>query len=111
LKELPRADGAGSVIKVMAGRYGPYVTDGKTNATLPKDADPASVTLDEALALIAAREAKRPPKGKSKRAAKTPIAKTKAELSSSSKPKPKPRTKKAPAKKTTDKPAQAKRKT
>ena len=53
-------------MKVMAGRFGAYVTDGTTNATLPKDADPASLTDEEAAALIDARVAKGPAKGKKK---------------------------------------------
>jgi DNA topoisomerase-1 len=58
---------SGGDIKVMAGRYGPYVTDGKTNATLPKGADPKALTLDEAARLIDERAAKGPAKKFSRR--------------------------------------------
>ena len=44
----------------MEGRYGAYVTDGETHATLPKSADPAAVTLEEGIALIDAKAAKGP---------------------------------------------------
>ena len=44
------------------GRYGPYVNHGKINATLPKDAKPEEVTLEQALELIAAKAAKGPKK-------------------------------------------------
>ena len=51
---------SGKEVKVMAGRYGPYVSDGATHATLPKNADPTSVTLDQAVEWIDAKAAKGP---------------------------------------------------
>jgi len=55
LKDLgAHPDGSGNVT-VRDGKYGPYVNFGKVNATLPKGKDPASVSMDEALALIAAK--------------------------------------------------------
>jgi DNA topoisomerase-1 len=71
-------------LKVMEGRFGPYVTDGATHATLPKSADPKAVTLDEAVALIDAKAAKAPVKGKAKRKApakKAPAKKAAAKKS------------------------------
>jgi DNA topoisomerase-1 len=41
-------------IQVLKGRYGPYVTNRKKNAKVPKDREPASLTLEECQALIAA---------------------------------------------------------
>jgi DNA topoisomerase-1 len=41
-------------IQVLKGRYGPYVTDRKRNAKVPKDRDPATLTLEDCQALIAA---------------------------------------------------------
>jgi DNA topoisomerase-1 len=61
----------GGPITVRDGRYGPYVNHGKINATLPRDMDPGSVTLAQALELIAAKAEK----GPSKRPAKKPRAK------------------------------------
>ncbi|MEJ2458643.1 MAG: DNA topoisomerase, partial [Novosphingobium sp.] len=57
-------------MKVMAGRYGPYVTDGTTNATLPRDQKPEDLTAEQAIALIDAKVAKGPAKGKKKAAPK-----------------------------------------
>ncbi|MGS1096059.1 type I DNA topoisomerase [Aquamicrobium terrae] len=58
LKELGDHPDGGGKVTVRDGRYGPYVNFGKVNATLPKGKDPQSVTMEEALALIAEREAK-----------------------------------------------------
>ena len=44
-----------SPLKVLAGRYGPYVTDGTTNASIPKGIDPAALTMAQAQELLAAR--------------------------------------------------------
>ena len=46
---------SGGAIALKAGRYGPYVNHGKTNATLPKDADPTTFSLEDAVALLAAK--------------------------------------------------------
>jgi DNA topoisomerase I len=56
-------------IKLMDGRYGAYVTDGTTNATLPKTVAPDELTLEEAAQLIDDRAAKGPAKGKAKKKA------------------------------------------
>jgi DNA topoisomerase I len=66
---------SGAEIRLMEGRFGPYVTDGTTNATLPKAVDPAMLTLDAAIALLAERAAKGPAKGKKGRGAKKAPAK------------------------------------
>ncbi|MBW9074320.1 type I DNA topoisomerase [Agrobacterium deltaense] len=61
----------GGAITVRDGRYGAYVNWGKVNATIPKGQDPASVTLDEALVLIAERIAKTGTGGKPAKGRKT----------------------------------------
>ncbi len=58
----------GEPIHVFEGRYGPYVKHGKTNATLPKDVTPDTVTLERAIELIDARVAKGPAKKKKRKA-------------------------------------------
>lgn len=60
---------SGAEIKLMEGRYGAYLTDGTTNATLPKTVDQAALTLDEAVQLIDAKAAAGPAKKKGGRKA------------------------------------------
>ena len=58
---------SGKEIKVLEGRYGPYVSDGTVHATLPKSADPKSVTHEQAVEWIDAKAAKGPAKGPARR--------------------------------------------
>lgn len=82
LKELGKHPRTDAEIKLMEGRFGPYVTDGTTNATLPKSIAPDALTLEEAAQLIDARAAM-PAKGKAKKKAapkkKAPVKKAKKE--------------------------------
>ncbi|MCZ2156726.1 MAG: hypothetical protein LC114_22950, partial [Bryobacterales bacterium] len=58
LRELGEDTASGKKIVVMTGRYGPYVTDGEINATLPKSVQPDTLALEDALPLLAERAAK-----------------------------------------------------
>lgn len=93
IKVLGAHPTSGGEMKVMPGRYGPYVTDGTTNATLPKDVKPEDVTEGQAAELIDARAAKGPAKkkGRKKAAPKKKVAAKKPAA-----------TRKAPAKKNAD---------
>ncbi|MFD1794451.1 type I DNA topoisomerase [Paracoccus aurantiacus] len=91
----------GGAISVMNGRYGPYVKWEKVNATLPRDLEPADVTLEKALELIAAKAAKSPKKGAKKAAAKPAAKKASAKKATAKKPAAKKTTAKKTAKKDT----------
>ncbi|WP_288428802.1 type I DNA topoisomerase [uncultured Agrobacterium sp.] len=69
----------GGAITVRDGRFGPYVNWGKVNATIPKAQAPDTVTLDEALVLIAERIAKTGTGGKPTKAKKAPAKKAAAD--------------------------------
>jgi DNA topoisomerase-1 len=62
LRELGTDPVGGKEIVLKEGRFGPYVTDGETNASLRKGDDPETVTLDRAVELLAERRAKGPAK-------------------------------------------------
>ncbi len=90
LKEFDADPVSGKPIKLKDGRFGPYVTDGETNATVPRGEDPMEIDFDRAVQLIADKRAKGPAKKPVKRA---PAAGAKTAA------------KKAPAKKAAAKPA------
>ena len=69
LKVLGKHPRSEAEIRLMEGRFGPYVTDGSTNATLPKTLAPDQLTLEEAAQLIDDRAAKGPPAKKGRRKA------------------------------------------
>ena len=71
LKELGEHPEEGGPVNVMDGRYGPYVKWGKINATLPKDTEPADLTMEQAVELITAKAAS---KGKKKKATRKKAA-------------------------------------
>jgi DNA topoisomerase-1 len=57
----------GQPVQLLSGRYGPYVTDGATNASLPKTLAPEEVTFERAVELLAERAAKGPAKRAARR--------------------------------------------
>ena len=69
LAELGNHPEDGKPVRVLSGRFGPYIKHGDTNANVPKGKDPASITMDEAVALIAERAAKGGGKKPAKKAA------------------------------------------
>ena len=76
IAELGAHPDSSAPVRVMDGRYGPYATDGVTNASLPRGTEPATITLEQALTLLAERAA-RPPRGR-RAAKKTAVKKTAA---------------------------------
>ena len=59
LKQLGMHPDSGDELVILSGRYGPYVTDGSINATLPKGTEPEDVDLDLAVDLLAKKAARK----------------------------------------------------
>src|SRR5690606_26434427 len=68
-KVFPESPVTGNPIQLLEGRYGPYLTDGVTNASLPKGTTPEEIELNDALNLLATRAAAGPSKKKGARKA------------------------------------------
>ncbi len=61
LKQLGKHPDSGEELVILSGRYGPYVTDGSINATLPKGTEPEDVDLETAVDLLAKKAARKGP--------------------------------------------------
>jgi len=70
LKELGEHPDNKGTVTIRSGKFGPYVTDGTVNASLPKGRDPQAIEMDDAIELLAAREEKLRAEGKDPRAKK-----------------------------------------
>jgi DNA topoisomerase-1 len=68
IKEFEADPVSGKPIKMKDGRFGPYVTDGETNATIPRGEEVEAVDFERAVQLLADKRAKGPAKPKAKRA-------------------------------------------
>ena len=113
IREMGEHPDQGGAVNIMEGKYGPYVKWEKVNATIPKEIEPADLSMEQAVELIEEKLAKSPAKRKA--AAKKPAAKKATAKKSTTKaaaPKKtaakKPAAKKAPAKNATTKKATAK---
>ncbi len=101
LAELGEHPDSGAPIKILDGRFGPYVTDGTLNASVPRGENVADVNLERAIELLAERAARAPAKAAKKKAAKKKTAKKTAKKTTKKKASKKKAAKKA-AKKTGD---------
>ena len=108
LKELGKHPVTEKELVIKSGRYGPYVTDGEINASVPRGKDPDEVTLEEAVDLLTARAAKIAAGGGKKKKTKKKAAKKKTAKKKTAKKKT---TKKKTAKKKTAKKKTSKKKT
>ena len=101
LKELGEDPTTGGKILVKEGRYGPYVTDGETNASLRKGDDVETITHERAAELLADRRARGPAKGSRAKKVTKKTTKKSAKKSAKRTPKRTAATKKTAAKKPT----------
>lgn len=105
LKELGTDPNSGKPVVIKDGRFGPYITDGTTNVTVPRASTVEDIDADQAYTLLAEKRAKGPAK---KRGTRKTTKKTAAKKSAAKKPAKKTATKKTTTKRTTAKKTSAK---
>ena len=103
LRELGQDPATDKPVVIKDGRFGPYITDGQTNVTVPRSEDPATITAERAFELLADKRAKGPAKKRTTR--KTTTRKTAAKKTTAKKT---TATKKTAAKTATSKAAASK---
>ncbi len=99
LKDLGVHPETGKPVKILSGRFGPYIKHGDINANVPKGSEPADLTLEEAVRLLTEREAKGGGKKKAPAKAKAEKAAPAKKVAAKKPAAKKTATKKAPAKK------------
>ena len=67
LRELGQDPATDKPVVIKDGRFGPYITDGQTNVTVPRSEDPATITAERAFELLAEKRAKGPAKKRTTR--------------------------------------------
>lgn len=85
LKEFEADPVSGKPIKLKDGRFGPYVTDGETNATVPRGENAMEITFERAVELIADKRAKGPAPKRATAARKPAASKTAASKATATK--------------------------
>jgi DNA topoisomerase-1 len=70
IAELGPHPDSGAAVRVLDGRFGPYVTDGSINATVPRGVQPEEIDLDQAVELLAERAARGPAKKATRKSTK-----------------------------------------
>ena len=85
LRELGADPDSGAPVVVRSGRFGPYVTDGTTNASLRRGDDPDTITIERAAELLGDRRAAGPPAKRARAAKKAPAKKAPAKKAAGTK--------------------------
>ena len=88
LRELGQDPATEKPVVIKDGRFGPYITDGQTNVTVPRSEDPATISAERAFELLADKRAKGPAKKRTTRkttAKKTTAKKTAAKKTTTTK--------------------------